>query len=270
MQETYKPQLIGSWYQENYIEQVEGFLKKAKPNMNENPKMVLVPHAGLRYSGQTSANVYNQINWNNFDKIIILCTLHRSRNKIFIPSFDKVVFPNNEIDILNIDLKGNYYEKSKEEFEREHSFEIQLPFIFKLAQPNTKIFPMLIGDSNYDNIVKDLLNSSIFDNKTLIIATSDFTHYGPNYNHIVDVTKLKNINTIKEYIINKDAIDINAILKNSFEKFIGYTVCGTNVIELMMKLGEKLNLKPKLISYARSSKVEPIINSVSYVGIIYS
>lgn len=271
MIKTYTPQFIGSWYNNNYLEQVNSFLFKAP---KENARAIIVPHAGYKYSGSVLGDVYSRINFENIDKIILLCAFHKNSEGLILPLFTKIKFsnPSNEllIDTDSINLLSKYSEFKFDDdnyYNEEHAFEMQLPFIIRcVGNKNVKLLPILVGRTNsYETVAKKLVE--IIDENTLIIVSSDFTHYGPNYN-IVD----KNITSAKRYILINDFTNFKSIIDNDINNFIGKSVCGKNAILLLMHIS-KFNLKSKLVSYETSADNENDrfdLNSVSYAGFIFA
>jgi hypothetical protein len=262
--DIYKPRLIGSWYDTDYISQVNNLIYNTD---KVNTKMILVPHAGLRYSGRVAGHVYSKVKWDNINNIIILGTLHRLQSKVFIPNFNRIDYPNRSLTIntkMKDELiKTGLFTVSNMEFNMEHSVEVQLPFILRLAKNDVKILPLLIGKVDTKRYSK-ILNKYIDDN-TLIIATTDFTHYGSNYNYTI------NTDNIRQFLTNKDMDDVNNIINGNTDQLKGIMMCGKSAVLLMMELAKLLQLpKPILVKYETSSDDDTVItNSVSYVGMLY-
>ena len=119
---------------------------KKSYKFNNNLKAILVPHAGLSYSGEIAQWAYNFINWNNYDKVILLSTHHSSGN--YIPESDTFTLNNKVYKLNNLNLNIN---KSDDKFSNEHSWLVQMPFI-----DNTKPITMiLVGDYN-DNLLNQI------------------------------------------------------------------------------------------------------------------
>ena len=62
--------------------------------------------------------------------------------------------------------------------EREHSLELQLPFVRRLL-PDTPIVPLVMGYQQRDTIVRlaDALASALAGTRALLIASTDLSHY---------------------------------------------------------------------------------------------
>ena len=177
-----------------------------------NIKGLIVPHAGLYYSGEIANQGYGKINWNNYKRILILSTHHRDGT--FTPNTNtfqlenKVYsFNNNGLDIIP---------KSNQAFELEHSWLVQLPFI----QKRDNITIILINQYD-ENIFSAIL--SIVEEDTLVIANTDLLHCGPNYGNNCPIN-------IKEY--NEQTVDDIIKMRQLNNK----NMCGKNAVEIFRRI----------------------------------
>ena len=167
MENIKKPAVAGSFYPANKItleKQLNKFFENADVNYNnEDIKAIIVPHAGYIYSGQTAMYTFKALYYNllldtkeNY-KIIILAPAHT----VYFKGI--ATLPNNyyktplgDIKIINNNL--NKFNNSLA-FKKEHSVEVELPFlqyIFKKANKNFEILPILIGNETPENVLKDI------------------------------------------------------------------------------------------------------------------
>ncbi len=279
---VYTPHFNGVFYDKNYEKQIIGLLDKGiKPD--PSTKAILVPHASYKYSGKCLINAYQHIDWKNINNIVILSTSHYSNNKTILPNFNTINFNNHIIKVpaeLNKLFIGDgvIVDKDNIFFNKEHSFETQLPAIIyfnKDRLDKIKIYPILIGDlKNYKDFANILLN--IFNNqsKTIFIINSDFTHFGPNYDY-PPKSIIKSLTNANMFIRKKDAKDVKSIINGNMHEFekLGESVCGKYAILLWMQINKILKLSPKLVCYATSfgnKKMTVNDNSVSYIGLIYN
>ena len=73
----------------------------------------------------------------------------------------------------------------------EHCLEVQLPFLQRVLKKGFEIYPLLCGDVDAGLLAKAL--APIVDGKTLVIASSDLSHYLP---YAVAVKMDKNANEL--------------------------------------------------------------------------
>lgn len=211
-----------------------------------NIKALIVPHAGLTYSGNIANQAYGRINWDNYNRIIILSTHHN--NGTFIPQSENFIL-NNETYIFNNEGLDDII-NNDQVFEEEHSWLVQLPFIEKKDN-----LTVILVNQYDDTIFNSIFN--IIEEDTLLIANTDLLHCGPNYNNICpdNIDEINN-NTIKNIIEFKD-LDSNLM-------------CGFNVIKLFNQIIKLKNFKYHSKYYQTSDKIEPSENSVGYTTIIYT
>ncbi len=111
---------------------------------------LISPHAGYRYSGQVAAYGYRHIQDRDIRKIILIGQSHHENFKgasVYTTGFFKTPLGNVEIDeksakkLLNENADVKFY---PEAFTKEHSLEVQLPFLQSVLKDFT-IIPLLIG-----------------------------------------------------------------------------------------------------------------------------
>ncbi len=150
-------------------------------------RALIAPHAGLAYSGQTAAYAYRQIAPRDFDTVILLGPSHYEDFGAFAISAKKFYatpLGNVELDAEIIAALARRVKLNRVEIDREHSLEIQLPFL-QCALKNFTIVPImlsrpfyLIGADAY-KFCQDLsfaLAELLKPRRALIIASSDLSH----------------------------------------------------------------------------------------------
>lgn len=275
---TYYPNFIKTWYKEDYITETEKYFNDTSKKYKVN--CMIVPHAGYKYSGLVLGETYSKIDWTNINKIFLLCTLHNSDNFVYLPNFINVQYPDHSINIntniVNQLAKNKLFTTDLDNsvFNKEHSFEIQLPFILSSSsnKSDLTLIPLLVGNTKNFNEIAKLL-TYYMDHNTLIIVSSDFTHFGKNYNYIPQTSN------IKKFILNKDMMDFYKLINNDIKYFIekkhDLSICGINPILLWMHLLNNLSYKlhSKLVAYNTSGDYlyeTHNYSSVSYAGILYT
>ncbi|HLD36511.1 MAG TPA: AmmeMemoRadiSam system protein A, partial [Planctomycetota bacterium] len=155
----------------------------------------------------------------------------------------------------------------------EHSLEIQLPFLQVALAGDYKIVPLIVGDIDDFQAVASIINE-IVDDETLVIASSDFTHYGDDFGYVPFT------NNIKENLKKLDGGAIEQIVKLSpdgFEKYIrstGATVCGYKPILILLNI---VSFQPRtefvpavLLNYYTSGDLSgDYAHCVSYASIAF-
>jgi AmmeMemoRadiSam system protein B/AmmeMemoRadiSam system protein A len=185
--ETKEPSVAGTFYpaEKNILKgSVEGFLSKVE-NKNQSGRLVAIisPHAGYMYSGQVAAYGYKNIEGSDIKKVILIGPSHHVSFKgasVYTKGNFKTPLGNVKIDeklagdLLNENADVRFY---PEAFEKEHSIEVQLPFLQTVLKDFT-IVPILVGyptRQTFEHLISRL--TEILDEKTLLIASTDLSHY---------------------------------------------------------------------------------------------
>jgi AmmeMemoRadiSam system protein B len=75
---------------------------------------------------------------------------------------------------------------SKKDEENEHSLEMHLPYIFKIfGERKFKLVPLMVGQTKVSDLPKyaEILGPLFMDKKTLFIVSSDFCHWGEDFDY---------------------------------------------------------------------------------------
>ena len=150
--------------------------------------IVIAPHAGYIYSGAVAAYGFKAASRNKYSTIVILAPSHYvGFDGISIGLQDGFQTPLGvaEVDrafaqqLVNEDEK--FYFKP-EPFEREHSLEVEIPFLQKTFT-GFKIVPVIMGQPDFALLEKFAasLNKIIGGRKdVLIVVSTDLSHYHPD------------------------------------------------------------------------------------------
>jgi AmmeMemoRadiSam system protein B len=182
-----KPAVAGRWYPQRpdeLVAEVDRYLSAANEAAAFTRVLALIaPHAGLMYSGPVAAYGYRLLreiapevvvlvgpsHFIGFEGVSIYCgaafdtplgqaSLDATMSEAFLQS------------PLVRDLPGPH--------EREHSLEMQLPFVRRVA-PEATIVPLLMGyqTSDVSRQLGDVLASVVRGRRAVMVASSDLSHY---------------------------------------------------------------------------------------------
>jgi len=144
------------------------------------PKALIVPHAGYIYSGPIAASAFARIApyADRIQKIVLVGPAHR----VFVdglaaPAATRLATPLGEsvIDVEAVRRIG--LATNAAAHAREHSLEVQLPFLQRVA-PHATIVP-ICGSSATPETVGAMLDALWGGPETLIVISSDLSHYLP-------------------------------------------------------------------------------------------
>lgn len=244
---------------------IRQFLSKTSVQASRPIKVIIVPHAGYAYSGQTAADSFIETTLKSYKRIILLGPSHYYPFNGIVSS--DVQFWNNPTGQLAVEkstseviLPGYRYH------EQEHSLEVQIPFIKHLI-PNVPILPLLVsGDQRKaPQFAKHL--ASLDDKDTLWVISSDFTHYGPRFNYEPSIPEYGN-----GADFDRKAIEL--IQKNDHSGFTHFlqetraTICGALPILIAMNLLDQWDIAPfTMKKYTSSAEISgDYIDTVGYTA----
>jgi AmmeMemoRadiSam system protein B/AmmeMemoRadiSam system protein A len=254
-----EPCVSGKFYDgdaEKLKKTVEIYLDEAVEKKGGKPRGLIVPHAGYPFSAQIAADAFKRVQGFSYDFVIILGTNHTvyPENCGFLYDGDGfktslgTVIVDKKITEQLI-KKGDLFKFNNNAHSREHSIEVQLPFI-QIILPKVNIVPIVIAtsDKNYCQKIGKAIAEIVKDKNFLIIASSDLSHY-PNYDvaEVVDRETLKSLATMD---LNKIAeVETNNLRKPNVDT----TACGIGGIMCLIETMSNLNCKKvTVISYANS------------------
>ena len=151
------------------------------------PKAVIVPHAGFIYSGPVAASAYDLLRPARgiVRRVVILGPCHRvpvhglalPRAKAFDTPLGRI--PLDEEAIASIRGLQQVVESAATHAE-EHAIEVQLPFLQQVLG-RFSLVPLVVGDAAPEKVA-DVLERVWGGNETLIVISSDLSHYH-SYEH---------------------------------------------------------------------------------------
>jgi len=281
------PTVAGQFYENNpnkLISTIKNFTRDFHSDIiippNSEIFSLIVPHAGYVFSGKTAATAMSLAKNKKYKQIVLIAPTHNvSFTGIALSSYDSYNTPIGNISVAKNLIenltKKKWFKINNRVHDNEHSLEVQLPLI-KHYFPDTPILPLICGNID-TTIAKEIAETlqPLWNNETLWIVSSDFTHYGQQFNY------LPFKNDIPENLKKLDGGAIEKILNIDSAKFIDYvsrtgaTICGRNPINIMLNVAESYknkshSLQTKLIDYTTSGELTgDFRHCVSYAGIIF-
>ncbi len=232
------PAVAGMFYPDDphsLLEEIDGLLKNAKrKDMSGKLRGLIVPHAGYVYSGIVAAAGYRLLKEHNsdYDDIIVMGPSHYATfyGAATVPS-DVWEMPLGPVQMHP--MAGKYIVPLREVHEREHSVEVQIPFI-QVCAPKANIYPLVLGDVAPEELANDVYKR--LNERTLVIASSDLSHYYP-YDTAIKLDSIAN-----EAIPKLDAERV----KQDVE------ACGKSAILALMYIALHEHWRCELLDYRNS------------------
>lgn len=229
-----------------------------EPSAGAGTNVLILPHAGYDYSAQTAAYGIKRIQGAEFKRVVLLAPSHHFHisNRLIAPESGAVSTPYGtiEIDQDAIDTVSRKFQVSRSDavHQNEHSTQIQYPML-QFALNHFKIVPFVIGTMDRHSIAKAASAlRTVLDSETLLVVSSDFTHYGDDFDYAPFEKKAReNVARLdsKAYeTINN--IDLDGFL--SHIESTGATICGRTPIAVMLALLPR-NAELEMAHYETSS-----------------
>ena len=264
---TRKPAVAGTFYSggADALNMQVASLIPTNPKRRQ-VKALMSPHAGLMYSGAVAGSVYAAIEPPS--TFVLLGPNHTGLGSpVAIMSEGQWAIPTANIRIdtglaSDIAARTEIVSQDSEAHAREHSLEVQLPFIASVA-PNAKIVPMAIMHAALDELIAlgEAIAEAVMaaDYPVVIAASSDMSHFIPH-----------------ESAMELDRLAIDRVLELDPEGLLsvvrheGITMCGVLPAVVMLAAAKKLGAKEtELTGYATSGEISGDMQSVvGYAGII--
>ena len=180
-----RPTVAGLFYPddpEELHQQVTAFLKDGQAGRIKKPKALIAPHAGYIYSGATAGHAYAQLKSvaDKIEHVVILAPSHHvafsgigySSAESFQTPLGHLKVNHNAISLISPLPQVKLIDEA---FEKEHSLEVQLPFI-QIALGDIQITPLLVSDALASEVA-EVLEQLWGGDETLIVISSDLSHY---------------------------------------------------------------------------------------------
>ncbi|QKG81253.1 AmmeMemoRadiSam system protein B [Tenuifilum thalassicum] len=185
-----QPAVAGQFYPDSKAlleKELKSYFDSAKQTLAEQPLALIVPHAGYVFSGLVAASGYRQLDRNKKYKHIFLIGSSHTMffNGAAVYTKGAFITPLGRIPIDPLAEKlvkeNSILTDNPEPHLKEHSLEVQLPFLQYWLKKEFSIIPIVIGGES--QTTPTLLAEALepyFTPDNLFIISSDFSHY-PSY-----------------------------------------------------------------------------------------
>lgn len=178
--------VAGTWYPGTagaLARDVDEYVARVSDLPSGRIRAVIAPHAGLMFSGPIGAYAYKAAAAGDYDVAVVVGPSH------FLPYDGVSVWPKGDfatpfgparIDEAGAAAIGAFpvVRDLPEAHRREHSLEMQLPFLKRLL-PDLPIVPLLMGLQHRETIhqLAEAIAGAFRDRRALLIASTDLSHY---------------------------------------------------------------------------------------------
>jgi AmmeMemoRadiSam system protein B len=216
-----QPTAAGQFYPTNKEELIQAiglFLEKAELTQSFNSAQdeeirgLILPHAGYIFSGWVTAYGFKAIQGQEIKRVVLIGPSHHHfLSEAVIDGHESWQTPLGQVD-LDTQLRETLIKESSlfkidsQPHQSEHWLEVMIPFL-QVVLKNFQMLPILVNQLTDENLI-DLSRSlsKYLDEQTLIIASSDMSHY-PSYEQanyadkkVIEAVLTGQINELREAI----------------------------------------------------------------------
>jgi MEMO1 family protein len=244
-------------------ETVDRCLAEAPANTTSGVRALICPHAGYEFSGPVAGYSYKQITGASFETVIILAASHYAWFEgACVPATSAYETP---LGRAPVSEKAQQLGKQKPfvieprcQVQRppwsgassrtapsagddtpetwEHSIEVQVPFLQRTLK-RFKILPVMFGNADPAEVAKAL--APLIDEKTLVIASTDLSHY-----HRYDEARTLDRQTLK-WVCDQNISELQSAAAEE-------RACGRMPVLTLLHLAKLKGWQPELLDYRNS------------------
>jgi MEMO1 family protein len=250
--------VAGSFYPDDKNElkkQISTFFDNVNSKNYSNLRAIIVPHAGIIYSGQTAAYAFKELENKNIKKVILIGPAHQEYlDKFGLSHSDIWETPLGDIEI---DMEKVNKLESNSEFifadsaiNQEHSLEVQLPFLQTILKNNWQLIPIIAGQVSEEEINSAAKTiSKLIDEETILVISTDLSHYH----------------------LKKEANEIDQKCLDSIENLEfdpECEACGEIPLKLVFAIGKEMAWQSEILNYSDSGDISGDEEVVGYVSAV--
>jgi len=229
------------------------------PPINDPILAVVAPHAGYQYSGPVAAYTYAALKGRKFSRVVVIAPSHyEALDFTSVYEGDAYATPLGTVPVdkafakqlvqMSPTIKFSSRGHTPNREGAEHALEVELPWLQRVLG-DFQLVPVVMGDQSYESsralgvALAKLIQGK--DNDTLIVASSDLSHYHP-YDEAVKIDH-KTLNALQAW-------DYFSMSRN-FEARI-WEACGGAPIVAAMIAAERMGANQALVlKYANSGDI---------------
>ncbi|HJX29336.1 MAG TPA: AmmeMemoRadiSam system protein B [Thermoanaerobaculia bacterium] len=223
---------------------VEGLLREAPASpvsrTSDTPKAIIAPHAGYVYSGPIAASAFQTVapSAGRIERVVVLGPSHFVPFRgLALPGESRFETPLGEIAVspeaAQASIKLPQVRVQPDAHTREHSIEVELPFLQVLLGEDFKILPLAVGDASAEEVA-EVLDRVWGGPETLIVISSDLSHF-----HSYEEARAIDQATAQRILELDGTLD-------------GYEACGARPVNGLLMLARQRGLVPELLDLRNS------------------
>jgi len=186
--------IAGQWYPgnpERLATSIDGYIEAAKlPDLSGEIVAVVAPHAGHTYSGPVAGHAFAAVRGQTPELVAVISPMHQpyhqplltSSHQAYQTPLGPIPIDQKAVKVLNGYLQMSLgFGLSAVRSDREHSLEIELPFLQRVLQNEFSLLPVMVRDQTprVIEILGNAIAQTVMKQKALLVASTDLSHFYP-------------------------------------------------------------------------------------------
>ena len=186
--------IAGTWYSANPEKlgrTVDLYIERAVlPDLPGEVVGLVAPHAGYQYSGSVAGYAYKSVLGKSFEYVVVVSPMHQyypqpvltSAHRAYGTPLGEIPLAHEKLSEINTDLE----EKAGVSLtpvanDREHSLEIELPFLQRAVKGDFTLIPIMLRDQSraLTKTIGEIIAEKLMGESCLLVASSDLSHFYP-------------------------------------------------------------------------------------------
>lgn len=279
---TNRMRFAGSWYPRSAgaLGELLGAAFDRAAVRRQNVHGAILPHAGLAYSADGMAAGFARVTPEAIDRVVLFAPshyVHLISNTLYSAPFETHETPIGPIPGV---APPDGMDEAPDALEQEHAVELLLPFV-RYTLPDVPLLAVLVPEITTPQSA-ELLADTLFEwldagepQRTLFLASSDFTHYGPRFRYTpFGVAPLSEVEA-------RVAADDRAFATAAAEHNTGalydrmtdgpISICGRYPIVLLATVMKRLGFPGTVAGYYTSNSIHARSQEfVCYASVVYA
>ena len=211
--------IAGQWYPgdpQRLSLSVDRYIEEAKlPELKGDVVAIITPHAGHMYSGPVAGYAFAALHGSKPDIVAVISPMHYPYNEPLITTAHAAyetplgIVP---VDVGAVQMLNDLLEEdlgfglARIRRDREHSLEIELPFLQRVIEGAFKLIPVMVRDQS-ERVTHSLgrcLAKTLHGRNAMLVASTDLSHFYPqNIANELDAEMLRCIASFDPEAVNQ-------------------------------------------------------------------
>jgi hypothetical protein len=252
--------IAGQWYPgdpKRLSASVDRYIHEATlPQLNGEVVAIISPHAGHMYSGPVAGYAFAALKGYKPDLVAVVSPMHYPYQEPLLTTAHQAyetplgIIP---VDIEAVNKLDNLLEETlgyglkRVRGDREHSLEIELPFLQRAVESEYKLLPVMVRDQNprVTRVLGQCLAKVLNGRNALMVASTDLSHFYPEQvANQLDAAMLRSI----------ESFDPERVIQAE-EQSLGFA-CGRGAVTAVLWAAKDLGADTvKILNHATSGDV---------------